>query len=107
MSIIRLFDKTRENLIDCVSGETEDPLCHEVFRHLAKAHLSHEEKKCFLIAQVEIVDPYDKTKPFYSYYHAQSLNKILFRTEIKDKKRLLHRMQVLDPLTNTDIMGGC
>lgn len=45
-------------------------------------------------------------RAFYSYYHAHHLNKILFQTQIYLTKKLIHRLHVLNPLTNTDIIGN-
>jgi Domain of unknown function (DUF5092) len=51
------------------------------------------------------MDPKQPDKVFYSYYNAYQLNKILFQTQNYNDKRLLHRLFVLNPLTNADIIG--
>lgn len=45
-------------------------------------------------------------KAFYSYYHAHHLNKLLFQTQYYFTTKLIHRLRVLNPLTNTDIIGN-
>lgn len=51
------------------------------------------------------MDPKQPEKAFYSYYNAYQMNKILFQTQNYNDKRLLHRLFVLNPLTNSDIVG--
>ncbi len=46
------------------------------------------------------------TQTFYSYYNAFQLNKILFQTQTVHNKRFIHRLLVLNPLTNSDIIGN-
>ena len=45
-------------------------------------------------------------RAFYSYYHAHHLNKCLFQTQQYLGTKLIHRLHVLNPLTNTDIIGN-
>jgi hypothetical protein len=62
--------------------------------------------KHFIIARVQTWDPKQPDKAFYSYYHAHHLNKTLFQTQVWLEKKLIHRLHVLNPLTNTDIIGN-
>lgn len=61
--------------------------------------------KCFIIARVQTWDHKKPDKAYYSYYNAYHINKILFRTQMYMGKKLIHRLHVLNPLTNTDIIG--
>jgi hypothetical protein len=61
--------------------------------------------KHFIIARVQTWDHKQPDKAFYSYYHAHHLNKLLFQTQVYLDKKLIHRLHVLNPLTNTDIIG--
>lgn len=58
-----------------------------------------------IIARVQTWDHKQPDKAFYSYYHAHHLNRLLFQTQVYLEKKLIHRLHVLNPLTNTDIIG--
>lgn len=107
-SIIRLLDSNGIQIIDSISGEYEDSFSLESFDELRKAHFAVEPSNTrgFIIARVQTADPKQPEKEFYSYYNAFHLNKILFQTQIVLKKRYIHRLHVLNPLTNTDIIGN-
>lgn len=95
--------------MDSVSVEYEDSFCLESFGDLAKAHYNfgpEKGKHGFIIARVQTWDHKQPGKAFYSYYHAFHLNKILFQTQVYLGKKLIHRLHVLNPLTNTDIIGN-
>lgn len=62
--------------------------------------------KHFIIARVQTWDHKQPDRAFYSYYHAHHLNKLLFQTQVYLDKKLIHRLHVLNPLTNTDIIGN-
>ena len=62
--------------------------------------------KHFILARVQTWDHKQPDRAFYSYYNAHHLNKLLFQTQIYLDKKLIHRLHVLNPLTNTDIIGN-
>ncbi|KAJ3214858.1 hypothetical protein HDU67_001123 [Dinochytrium kinnereticum] len=105
---IRLLDSSGSRVLDSVSTEYEDSFCLEAFADLIEYHAESEPKgrKAFIIARVQTWDPKQPEKAFYSYYNAYQLNKILFQTQIYLGKKLIHRLHVLNPLTNTDIIGN-
>ncbi|KAJ3107180.1 hypothetical protein HDU97_004600 [Phlyctochytrium planicorne] len=105
---IRLLDSTGTKVLDSVSTEYEDSFCLESFGDLVSYHAESEPKgsKAFIIARVQTWDPKQPEKAFYSYYNAWHLNKILFQTQVYLGKKLIHRLHVLNPLTNTDIIGN-
>lgn len=107
-TIIRLLDATGGEVQDSISGEYEDSFSLDTFNDLCKAHFAAEptNTKGFVIARVQTVDPKQPDKEFYSYYNAFHLNKTLFQTQIYLKKRYIHRLHVLNPLTNSDIIGN-
>ena len=106
--IIRLLDSSGKKVLDSVSAEYEDSFCLESFGDLCQSHINAEPvgTKCFIIARVQTWDHKQPDKAFYSYYNAYHLNKILFQTQIYLGKKLIHRLHVLNPLTNTDIIGN-
>ncbi|KNE63677.1 hypothetical protein AMAG_08774 [Allomyces macrogynus ATCC 38327] len=129
--IIRLLDANGTDLLDSVSGDYEDSFCLETFADLIKMHaaLTIDQAKpktvdpagtiksgefvslpprprCFILARVQTWDSKQPGRAYYSYYNAYHLNKILFQTQIYLKKKLIHRLHVLNPLTNTDIIGN-
>ncbi|KAJ3259585.1 hypothetical protein HK103_002139 [Boothiomyces macroporosus] len=106
--IIRLWDSQGKEIIDSVSGDYEDSFTLDTFADLCQMHLDSEPKnrKGFIIARVQTWDPKQPEKVFYSYYNAFHLNKILFQTQIYLKQRYIHRLHVLNPLTNSDIIGN-
>ncbi|KAL2918772.1 hypothetical protein HK105_201606 [Polyrhizophydium stewartii] len=106
--IIRLLDSAGENVIDSVACDYEDSFCLETFGDLCEMHRQAEPKgkKSFIIARVQTWDPKQPDKAFYSYYNAFHLNKILFQTQNYLGKRFIHRLHVLNPLTNSDIIGN-
>ena len=113
--VIRLFDSSETNLIDSISTEYEDSFSLETFGDLCKQFEESDPKgeKFFIIARIQTwdhkqpnkVNLFSYNQQFYSYYNAYELNKILFQTQLYLGKRFLHRLQVLNPLTNTDIIG--
>lgn len=105
---IRLMDATGTVVLDSVATEYEDSFCLETFGELCGAAIEFEPRgsKHFIIARVQTWDPKQPEKSFYSYYHAHHLNKILFQTQVWLEKKLIHRLHVLNPLTNTDIIGN-
>jgi hypothetical protein len=106
--VIKLFDSTGNVLIDSVSAEYEDSFCLDSFGDLIAQHSETEPigTKSFIIARVQTWDPKQPEKAFFSYYNAYNLNKILFQTQVYLKKKLIHRLHVLNPLTNSDIIGN-
>ncbi|KAJ3300040.1 hypothetical protein HK104_005036 [Borealophlyctis nickersoniae] len=107
-AIIRLLDSSGVNVLDSVSAEYEDSFSLETFGDMAMQHYEAEPKgtKSFIIARVQTWDHKQPEKAFYSYYSAYQLNKILFQTQVYLGKKLIHRLHVLNPLTNTDIIGN-
>lgn len=125
MSTIRLLDSDGIELIDSISPDygkkvkprlfflkrqtslLEDSFSLETFGRLSQIHWETppEGKRSFIIARVQTWDHRQPDKAFYSYYNAFHLNKILFQTQVYMKRRLIHRLHVLNPLTNTDIIG--
>ncbi|KAJ3033419.1 hypothetical protein HK097_004855, partial [Rhizophlyctis rosea] len=107
-SIIRLMDSSGTVVMDSVSAEYEDSFSLESFEDLVDMHYECEPKgsRSFVIARVQTWDHKQPEKAFYSYYSAYQLNKILFQTQVYLGKKLIHRLHVLNPLTNTDIIGN-
>ncbi|ORZ30760.1 hypothetical protein BCR44DRAFT_55719 [Catenaria anguillulae PL171] len=119
---IRLFDISGTKVIDSVSTDYEDSFCLDAFGDLIKQHHSltcappknlkeGEEpppvkQRAFILARVQTWDHKQPDKAFYSYYNAFHLNKLLFQTQVYLGKKLIHRIHVLNPLTNTDIIGN-
>jgi hypothetical protein len=105
--IIRLLDAEGNQVIDSISGDYEDSFSLETFEDLCQVHFDLDPKntKGFIIARVKTLDPKQPEMNFYSYYSAYQLNKQLFQTQIYLKKRYIHRLHVLNPLTNSDIIG--
>jgi hypothetical protein len=111
---IRLLDSTRQNVIDSIDLEYEDSFCLETFGDLAQSFHEFESEDCkrlkgecgFIIARCQTWDHKQPGKRFYSYYNAFLLNKILFQTQVYLGRKLIHRLHVLNPLTNTDIIGN-
>ncbi|KAJ3242309.1 hypothetical protein HDU81_005061 [Chytriomyces hyalinus] len=108
MKVINLLDSTGDCVLDSVSADYEDSFCLDTFADLIAAHENTEPKgtKCFILARVQTWDHKQPDKAFYSYYNAYHLNKILFQTQVYFNKKLIHRLHVLNPLTNTDIIGN-
>jgi len=106
--VIRLLNSSGTAVMDSVSVEYEDSFCLDTFGELIEQHQSSEPKgtKNFIIARVQTWDHKQPDKAYYSYYNAFQLNKILFQTQIYLGKKLIHRSRVLNPLTNTDIIGN-
>ncbi|KAJ1509247.1 hypothetical protein HMI55_001857 [Coelomomyces lativittatus] len=118
-SWIRLFDSSGKKILGYVPTHYEDSFSLETFEDSIKAHQAQEwvsrgvhassssssQSKCFILARVQTCDPKQPTKEYYSYYNAYYLNKILFNTQVYLGKKLIHRMHVLNPLTNSDILG--
>jgi len=106
--VIRLLNSSGTTVMDSVSVEYEDSFCLDTFGELIEQHQNSEPKgtKNFIIARVQTWDHKQPDKAYYSYYNAYQLNKILFQTQIYLGKKLIHRLRVLNPLTNTDIIGN-
>jgi len=106
--VIRLLNSSGTTVMDSVSVEYEDSFCLDTFGELIEQHQNSEPKgtKNFIIARVQTWDHKQPDKAYYSYYNAFQLNKILFQTQIYLGKKLIHRLRVLNPLTNTDIIGN-
>jgi hypothetical protein len=104
--LIRLLDG--DKLLDCVDGQYEDSISIESFSSIIQAHEECEPKgtKHSIIARVQTWDKKQPEKAYYSYYDAYQLNKILFKTQVYLNQKVIHRLQVLNPLTNTDIIGN-
>ncbi|KAJ3182545.1 hypothetical protein HDU85_002643 [Gaertneriomyces sp. JEL0708] len=106
--VICLLDSAGQTVLDSISTEYEDPFTLESFGDLVQAHREAEPQgtKAFIIARVQTWDHTQPDRAFYSYYNAYQLNKILIKTQSYNGKRLIHRLHVLNPLTNTDIIGN-
>jgi hypothetical protein len=119
VEVIRLLDSSGK-VIDSVAADYEDSFCLDTFGDLIKQHAalplpikgtsviqtSDSQKRCFILARVQTWDHKQPGKAFYSYYNAFHLNKILFQTQVYLGKKLIHRLHVLNPLTNSDIIGN-
>ncbi|KAI3644930.1 hypothetical protein MP228_011094 [Amoeboaphelidium protococcarum] len=106
--IVRLLDSTGLTVLDSIDCEYEDSFCLETFGDLITQAEEVEPKgsKHFIIARVQTWDHKQPGRAFYSYYHAHHLNKLLFQTQVYLDKKLIHRLHVMNPLTNTDIIGN-
>ncbi|KAI8910211.1 hypothetical protein EDD86DRAFT_189849 [Gorgonomyces haynaldii] len=102
LSLIHFLDE-QGTVIDSIPVDYEDAFTLDPLGDLCQEH--HDKGKAFIIARVLTQDPKQPEKNFYSYYSAFQLNKILFQTQTYHGKRLLHRLWVLNPLTNSDIIG--
>ncbi|KAJ3415209.1 hypothetical protein HDV05_005349 [Chytridiales sp. JEL 0842] len=107
-AVIRLLDSAGKKVLDSVSCDYEDSFSLDSFGELINMHQDAEPKgtKSFIIARVQTWDHKQPDKAFFSYYDAYHLNKILFQTQVYLDKKLIHRLHVLNPLTNTDIIGN-
>ncbi|KAJ1552155.1 hypothetical protein HK405_012417, partial [Cladochytrium tenue] len=108
-AVIRLLDSTGQRVLDSVAAEYEDSFCLESFGDLIAAHAAAGDPpgaRRLILARVQTWDHKQPGRAYYSYYNAFHLNKILFNTQVYLGKRLLHRLRVLNPLTNTDIIGN-
>lgn len=101
-SDIVIYGSNKEEF-DIVSGEYEDSFSLESFKDLIEMY--ENAGKHFILARVKTWDHKKPGKEYYSYYNAYHLNKILFQTQVYFSKKLIHRLNVLNPLTNTDIVG--
>ncbi|RKO88185.1 hypothetical protein BDK51DRAFT_34766 [Blyttiomyces helicus] len=108
MNVIRLLDSSGTTVMDSISAEYEDSFCLDTFGELVKQHGEAEPRgqKAFILARVQTWDHKQPDRAFYSYYNAWHLNKIMVKTQIYNGKKLIHRLHVLNPLTNTDIIGN-
>jgi hypothetical protein len=100
--MIKLID-TKHEIVDSVSLSYEDSFTLDTFEDMIKA--SHAVDKSFILARVATADPKQPDKSFYSYYDAYQLNKVLFQTQVIKGKKYIHRLHVLNPLSNLDIVG--
>ncbi|KAI9106058.1 hypothetical protein DFS34DRAFT_43629 [Phlyctochytrium arcticum] len=105
--VIRFLDSSGTTVLDSLLADYEDSFTLDTFGDLAEAHelAEPEGTKSFIIARVQTWDAKQPGKAFYSYYSAYQLNRILFQTQVYLGKKLIHRLHVLNPLTNTDIIG--
>ncbi|TPX61930.1 hypothetical protein PhCBS80983_g00877 [Powellomyces hirtus] len=106
-NMIRLFDSSGTTIVDSIATDYEDSFSLETFGELIQAHYECDPvgSKAFIIARVQTWDMKQPGRAFYSYYNAYHLNRILFQTQVYLGKKLIHRLHVLNPLTNTDIIG--
>ncbi|KAJ3016234.1 hypothetical protein HKX48_004145 [Thoreauomyces humboldtii] len=106
--VIRLLDSSGVTVLDSVACDYEDSFSLETFGELISAHRTSDPlgTKEFIIARVQTWDHRQPERAYYSYYNAYQLNKILIKTQRYKGKRLIHRLHVLNPLTNTDIIGN-
>lgn len=100
--MLKLID-TKNEVVDSISISYEDSFTLESFQDMIEA--SHLADKSFILARVSTVDPKQPEKSFYSYYNAYQLNKVLFQTQLIKGKKYIHRLHVLNPLSNLDIVG--
>jgi hypothetical protein len=99
---ITLFDQSKQQVRTLLSS-CEDPFTLESFESLALEH--HRLEKALIIAEVATLnDPEKPNELTYFYYHANHLNKILFRKYGRSQEYIF-RLYALNPLTNTDIYG--
>ncbi|KAJ3013734.1 hypothetical protein HKX48_005545 [Thoreauomyces humboldtii] len=107
VATIRLLDSAGLNVLDSVSADYEDSFSLETFLDLAHAHNDAPPPgtKSFILARVQTWDIKQPGRVYWSYYNAYYLNKILFQTQVYLGKKLIHRLHVLNPLSNTDIIG--
>jgi hypothetical protein len=105
---IQLYDEKANKLLDTVAGAYEDSFSLETFASIINAHRDADPPgtKSAIIARVQTWDRNQPDRAFYSYYDAIQLNKILFKTQVYMGQKLIHRLHVLNPLTNTDILGN-
>ncbi|ORZ39303.1 hypothetical protein BCR44DRAFT_1271291 [Catenaria anguillulae PL171] len=95
-------------ILDSITGSTTEPLTLETFGALAQRHQAIG--KNLIIARVDVavndanLEPNELPETRSFYYHAHSLNKILFRTFGKNGEYLF-RLFALNPMTNTDMVG--
>lgn len=108
MTSINLVNSSGTSIMDSVAIDYEDSFSLDSFETLIYEHENCEPKfrKHFIIARVHTWDPRQPGKEYFSYYSAYGLNKILFQTQTYLGKRLIHRIHVMNPLTNTDIVGA-
>ncbi|KAJ3373278.1 hypothetical protein GGF31_000711 [Allomyces arbusculus] len=128
---IRLLDPSGATVLDSVAVDYEDSFCLDTFGELVAAHAAlplpvstkpgvlpgpagyvapanpdGSRNRAFILARVQTWDHRQPDKAYYSYYAAHHLNKILFQTQFYLGRKLIHRIHVLNPLTNTDIIGN-
>ncbi|KNE68044.1 hypothetical protein AMAG_13215 [Allomyces macrogynus ATCC 38327] len=128
---IRLLDPSGATILDSVAVDYEDSFCLDTFGELVAAHAAlplpvstkpgmlpgpagsaatanpdGSRNRAFILARVQTWDHRQPDKAYFSYYAAHHLNKILFQTQIYLGRKLIHRIHVLNPLTNTDIIGN-
>ncbi|KAJ3349895.1 hypothetical protein GGF32_005183 [Allomyces javanicus] len=128
---IRLLDPSGATVLDSVAVDYEDSFCLDTFGELVAAHAAlplpvstkpgvppgpagyaapanadGSRNRAFILARVQTWDHRQPDKAYYSYYAAHHLNKILFQTQVYLGRKLIHRIHVLNPLTNTDIIGN-
>ena len=103
MSVVSFLKESKGKVLDCISGEIEEPFTHWSFEKIIALHSLN--KTNFICARVKTVDPENVSKDIYSYYSAHLLNKVLFKIQIKEEEKYLSRMSVFNPATNTEIIG--
>lgn len=98
MEVIKLYEGDEKTVVDSVSVEYEDPLGLDSFEDLCNIfHESSEPHglKSFIMARVETRDHKQPERPYFSYYNAYLLNKILFQNQIVYGDRMIHRLHVV------------
>lgn len=88
-------------LLDHFDADNEESFTLESFDQLIQTAAS--SNKYFILAKVITADPNDESRHYQSYYDAQQINKVLFRTQ--PEQSLLHRMRAKNPLNNMPIIG--
>ncbi|OZJ05207.1 hypothetical protein BZG36_02434 [Bifiguratus adelaidae] len=105
-----LLDPTGTIVLDCISLSQTDTFSLDSFADLIADHhvevtpIHSHVFKAFILARVKTYDPVS-SRYFYSYYNAWHLNKVLFRTQTLNGKRLIHRVNVRDPLNKCEIVS--
>ena len=103
-----IYFEDQDRLLDSLVADYEDIFTFDTFKSLILSH--HEHEKALLIARVTTGTINTQTNTienvFYSYYNAYNLNKVIFRTQRSGFKMLLHRLAVLNPLNNLEIIGN-
>ena len=104
MSIIVFFSQFKVNVMDCISADIEEPFSNYSFDKILGLHSSNSTS--FICARIKARDPKNSSKFIFSYYSAHLINKVLFQVNIKKNKKYLSRMLVLNPCTQTEIIGS-
>jgi hypothetical protein len=100
--VIQLYERNRKPG-RCISLLTQDPFTLESFRQLALDYLTLDKE--LVVAQVASKS-FNSDEVCFSYYHANYFNKALFRKRLKGGFMTIVRLHLLNPLTNTSIIGN-